>query len=332
MRALRKLRHGLIALVTLVAACASNPPHVWTQADRNRLQLSDELLDAVDAFSSRLEAVFIDAVLRKETPRRIALLAVVRNEATSNARAMVLGEDPGRDLVDLYVWSKVAVAGCRNKARLAPELFCDICDATYVSLETRATLLVRKWLQPARIARIDAAVDAFLKKHPDLNAAGLFRLIDLEDRTGIDLGADDGLQDDSMFASVNEATRALEATRITAQQMVWLVSRMPTAIGWEAQGQLDMALSSDEVTAALGNLDRLNARMESLSSAVGSLQSATGQLGEDLKGQGRLEGLVRRTLLLLGVVLLVVVAAATAGALLVVRRWREPRRQASARS
>jgi hypothetical protein len=329
---MRTLRQGLIVLLTLVAGCASNPSRVWTQADRNRLELSGELLDAVDAFSSRLEAAFLDAVLRKETPRRIAILAVVRNEATANARAMVLGEDPGRDLVDLYVWAKVALAGCRNKSRLAPELFCDICDATYVSLEARTSVLAGKWLQPARISRIDAAVDAFLKEHPNLNSAGLFRLIDLEDRTGIDLGADDSEEDEGMFASVNEATRAIEATRITAQQMVWLVSRMPTAIGWETQGQLDMALSSDEVTAALGNLERLNARMEALARSVDGLQSSTGELGEDLKGQGRLEGLVRRTLLLLGAVLLVVVAAATAGALLVVQRWRKPRRQASARS
>jgi len=181
-------------------------------------------------------------------------------------------------------------------------------------------------------------VASFLQKHPDMLSAGLFRLIDLEDRTGIDLGADDPVED-SMFASVTEATRELEATRITAQQMLWMLSRMPTSVGWEVQGQIDLTLTSDQVSGGLQSLDQLvqrleavQTRMDGLSKSLDGLGSATGSLAEDFSGKGRFEGIVRRTLLLLGAVLVAVVAAATAGALLVVRRWRAPRRETSARS
>lgn len=326
------------ATATFAVSCAAPPPKAQSDAQHNRLQLSSELLDVVDAFSSRLEQAYTRLAFASGPPRQLAILALVRNEATANARAMVLGDDPGRNLVDLYVWSRVAAEACRKRAAIRPDAFCDICESTYAVLVTRTDELARKWLPAEQIARIDTAVSTFLTGHPDLATAGLFRLIDLEDRTGIDLGADQP-EDDTMFASVTEASRQLEATRITAQQMVWLVSRLPTAAGWEAQAQIDMALTGDQVKAAQKSLDDLVQRMEeagrrldALSSSVGSLGEATGDLDADLGGGNSVESLVRRTLLLLGGVLLVVVAAATAGALLVVRRWREPRKPTSART
>lgn len=335
----RKLQVSVILLVAVVlASCAAPPSRVQSQAARNREQLLSELLDVVDAFSSRLDQAYLSEAVRNGSPRSLARLAVMRNGATANARAMVLGEDPGRGLVDLYIWSRVADAACRSRARIYPNEFTDICDGTYGVLVTRTSELAERWMPEDRRARIDAAVNGFLQKHPDLLSAGLFRLIDLEDRTGIDLGADDPVED-SMFASVTEATRELEATRITAQQMLWMLSRMPTSVGWEVQGQVDLTLTSDQVTGGLQSLDQLvqrleavQLRMDGLSKSVDGLGSATGSLAEDFSGQGRFEGLVRRTLLVLGGVLVVVVAAATAGALLVVRRWREPRRGKSPRA
>lgn len=341
-RTLRDVRtpQVIMALLTAVmtASCAAPPPRVQSEAARNREQLLSELLDVVDAFSSRLDQAYMSEAVRKDSPRNLARLAVMRNGATANARAMVLGEDPGRGLVDLYIWSRVADAACRSRIRLYPDDFDDICDNTYGVLVMRTSELAEKWMPHDRRARIDSAVNSFLQKHPDLLSAGLFRLIDLEDRTGIDLGADDPVED-SMFASVTEATRELEATRITAQQMLWMLSRMPTSVGWEVQGQIDLTLTSDQVTNGLQSLDQLvqrleavQSRMDVLSKSVDGLGSAVGSLAEDLSGKGRVEGIVRRTLLLLGAVLVAVVAAATVGAMLVVRRWRAPRREASARS
>lgn len=336
MRPLKIILTGV--LTVLAVSCASAPPHIQNDARRNRVQLSMELLDVVDAFSSRLEQQYAHQAVVGGPPRQMAITALIRNEATANARAMVLGDDSGRNLVDLYVWSRVAWEACRTRVRLHPEAFCDLCDATYGVLADRTATLARKWLPEAQVQRVESAVQTFLGGHPDMVTTGLFRLIDLEDRTGIDLGADDP-EDDSMFASVTEATRQLEATRITAQQMIWLLSRMPTAVGWEAQAQIDMALTSDQVNAAKKSLDDLVLRMEAagtrldaLSRSVQGLGDATGELGIDLEGGNRLESLIRRTLLLLGGVLLVIVVAATVGASMVVRRWREPRRGSSPRT
>jgi hypothetical protein len=324
-------RIRLLALVLALTACAPQQ-RLATPQQRTRAELSEDLLDLADLSISRFEAAYLRAVMRQEEPRKLAILAATRNEATMNVRAMVLGDNPGRNLVDLYVWSRLSVVACENRARLIPRLFSSICDETFAPLAHRIDALAQDWIEPERMKRIDAAIEAFLKRNPDIQTATLLRLVDLEDRRhteGITPGEYAVLQDadEGMFTPVNDATRELEQTRITGQQMLWLLSRMPTAAGWEIQAQAELALTGPEVTGALGDLRQGAGDLEQVQAKLADLSGSIGQLSDRVGGDGGVRGLIRESIVLGGIVTLGMIAAATIGALLVVHRAHRLRRR-----
>ncbi|MFM7808846.1 MAG: hypothetical protein ACKPEA_13125, partial [Planctomycetota bacterium] len=245
----------------------------------------------------------------------------VRNEVVANMRAIALGGDPGRDLVDMYVWSRMAPEVFQHVLQSRPGLVPDIRAEAYEPIKLRVRKLAEQWIQPARLARIDAAIDEFLPKHQDMDTAALFRMVDLKDRLDPNAQEMEALQtDDSMFSPVNEATRELERTRITAQQMLWMLARMPTAAGWEAQAQVDLALTSEE-------LQSVREHVAGLQTRVGDLSKSIDALGSDVGGDEGLRGVLRQALVTGGLIMFGLVIAGTAGALLVVRAMRAPRRR-----
>lgn len=316
-----------IALV----ACASQHATPMASFERTREELAQALLDLADLTISRFEAAYLDAAFANVEPRKLAVLAMTRNEVAMNVRAIALGDDPGRDLVDLYVWSRVSQVACRNRLKKAPEVFVDICEDTYGPVCERIQVLARKWIDSAKMARIDAAVDKFLSEHPDVVTATLLRLVDLDDRRntlGLSREELENLQDpDDMFAPVNEANRQIEQTRITGQQMVWLLARMPTAAGWEIKAQLDLAVSGPPLSDAFANLGRGSGELGRVPKSLGDLAATIETLSSRVGGSDGLRGVTRDAILLGGLIALAVIAAATIGALVVVHRMHHLRRR-----
>lgn len=317
----RSLHACALALLALMAAGCGAPQASTDAASRarDRLQLSAELLDLADYGASRFQAEYINRLVTGSSPRQVATLALIRNEAVANMRTMALGDSPGRDLIDMYVWARLARRVCEYRVRALPSLAPDICDATYGAIGRRVDELAARWMSPERIALLDEAVDAYSAKHPDLITASLFRMVDLKARAEAEEPAEELASDEGMFSPVSDAARQLEQTRITAQQMLWMLARMPTAAGWEIQGQVDFALSSSELTDARAQLAALQQGVGSLS---GSVQGLDGTLG----GDRGLRGVMSETLLMGGLVMLVLVISATLGALVVVSRLRSSRR------
>jgi len=316
-----------IALV----ACATQRATPMASSERTREELAQALLDLADLTISRFEAAYLEAAFEKAEPRKLAVLAKTRNEVAMNVRAIALGDDPGRDLVDLYAWSRIAQVACHNRVRRAPETFIDICGDTYGPICERIQALARKWIDPVKMARIDAAVDKFLSEHPEVVTATLVRLVDLDDRQntlGLSREELENLQDpDDMFAPVNEANRQIEQTRITGQQMVWLLARMPTAAGWEIQAQLDLAVSGPPLSDAFANLGRGSSELGRMPKSLGDLATTIETLSSRVGGSDGLRGVTRDAILLGGLIALAVIAAATIGALVVVHRVHHLRRR-----
>lgn len=306
----------LLALVP--AACSTSPSVAASARARDRMQLSAKLLDLADYGASRFQAVYIDGLVRKIPPRQLATLGLIRNEAVANMRLVALGEDPGRDLVDLYVWSRIARAVCQDRERRMPELTPPIYESTYGPIGRRVDTLAREWLTADRLKRIDEAIDAYLAAHPHMVTASLFRMVDLKERDEDDVEQASLAVDDGMFSPVSDAARELERTRITGQQMLWMLARMPTAAGWEAQAQISLALSSPEA-------EDLRGQLTALQGGVNALSASVQELGQEVSGERGLRDVMRQAMLTGGAVLLVLVIVGTAGALLVVRASRGKR-------
>jgi hypothetical protein len=319
-----------LASIALVA-CASQHAMPGANTERTREELAQALLDLADLTISRFEAAYLDAAFEGKDPRKLAVLAMTRNEVAMNVRAIALGDDPGRDLVDLHVWSRVAQVACRNRVHRAPATFLDNCEDTYGAVCERIQVLARKWIDSSKMARIDAAVDEFLSEHPDIVTATLLRLVDLEDRRntlGLSREELEDLHDpDDMFAPVNEANRQIERTRITGQQMVWLLSRMPTAAGWELKAQMDLAVSGPPLSDALANLGRGAGELGRVPKSLGDLATTIEALSSRVGGSDGLRGVTRDAILLGGLIALTVIVAATVGALVVVHRMHHLRRR-----
>ncbi len=309
----------VLGVVAALEGCASQPGVGAASAARDRLALSAELLDLADYGASRFQEVFVDCVVRKIEPRKLAVIAMIRNEAVANMRSIALGNEPGRDLVDFYVWSHVARQACANRVRLLPDLAPDTCGDTYEKIAQRVDAMAHRWISADRLQRIDTAVAAYLSRHPDVITAALFRMVDMKDRQGPGRPEEDLSSDEGMFSPVSEAARELEQTRITGQQMIWMLSRMPTAVGWEAQAQVDLALTSPE-------LERLRGRFETLHGSVDGLSVSVQSLDAGLGEKGGLRAVVREAILMGSAALLGLVVAGTACALLVVWAVRRPRR------
>lgn len=309
---------------------------------RDAVELSGRLLDTADYVATKFQEAYVAGFAAKIPGRQLAAIAVIRNEATANARALVLGPDPEGDLVDLYVWSRVAMRSCENRSTRIEEFKDFDCAGTYGAVAEHVRELAVAYLSPDRLARIDMAVEAFFGTHPDLLMASLFRLNDLADQTGTRVEVFKAGGDD-MFSSLNDTARQLQQTRLLGQQVLWLVSRTSTMVGWEAQTAIAITMESERVTSVDRSMSQIGPGLEShakaldaLARSVASQQRGLEEVSKSLLELGeRINGLamrvpepvsfrevVRESILLAGVVLLALVGVAAACAWFVLRHRR----------
>lgn len=332
-----------VGAMCCLAACAGDGMHdLQRSPKRDAVELSGRLLDTADYVAAKFQEAYAKGFAAKIPARQLAAIAVIRNEATANARALVLGPDPEGDLVDLYVWSRVALRSCENRSVRIDEFKGFDCAHTYGAVAQRVRELAVAYLSPDRLARIDLAVQEFSSSHPDLLTAGLFRLNDLADQTGTRIELFEAGGDD-MFSSLNDTARQLQQTRLLGQQVLWLVSRTSTMVGWEAQTAIAITMESDRVLgidhdlSAIGSgLQTHGKAMEGLSAGLASqdrglqaVSKALQELGERVDGLAKrlpepvaLRDVVRESILLAGAVLLALVGVAAVCAWFVLRHRR----------
>jgi hypothetical protein len=326
-----------------LAACAGGGMQdLQRTPKRDAVELSGRLLDTADYVASKFQEAYVAGFAAKIPGRQLAAIAVIRNEATANARALVLGPDPEGDLVDLYVWSRVALRSCENRSACIDEFKDFDCAHTHGAVAEHVRELAVAYLSPDRLARIDMAVDAFFGTHPDLLMAGLFRLDDLADQTGTRVEVFKAGGDD-MFSSLNDTARQLQQTRLLGQQVLWLVSRTSTLVGWEAQTAIAIMMESDRVLSVDQSLSRIGPGLDSHAKGVEALANNVAsqereldalskslvQLGERIDGLATrvpepvaVREVVRESILLAGFVLLALVGVAAACAWFVLRHRR----------
>jgi hypothetical protein len=321
----------VVAWCAVASGCASGPSQAERLALQQRLELSSELLDLADSIGAKFQASYVEAIAARVSPQQLAVSAMARSEGANNVAAIVLGPNPWGDLVDLYVWAHIAEAACRARVRLRPDLVIDNCDSTFGVILERVQDLARKRLDPDLLSRVDGAIGQYLTNHPDSVTAGLFRLQDLEDRTGLRIPASETMGGE--LGSISEAARQLEQTRLLGQQFLWLVSRLPTAIGWEAQGAVYLANAQETLVGVDRGLAEVSSGLAGTSQRLSDVADRMDRLGlgvrglhEGLTGSEGLRGIVRETLITGGLVMAALIVFGTFCALLVVRRLRAPRR------
>lgn len=219
--------------------------------------LSARLLDASDTASAAFDRIVNKALMESAPPRELYSYMLTRAEATANVRALALGADPAGALVDLYVFSKLASWACENRMRLHPEVAMTPCASTYGVLRDEIAQIAREYMTPEKLARVDGAIEAWIKAHPDRMVIGLIRLSDLAESSGTAPVVLEQVAP-SMFSPVTEAAQQLQEARLLGYQALWLASRLPMSVAWQLDATIYGAISSDPATKAISNVESLS--------------------------------------------------------------------------
>ncbi|MCX5640802.1 MAG: hypothetical protein NT059_08335 [Planctomycetota bacterium] len=269
----------------------------YTEQTRFRVQLTSELLDIADTAASLFQAEVIRARLNGRPEREIAYLELTRNNAAANYRSLALGQDAWGALVDLYVFSELSNAACEHRADARPDLATIDCDATYGEIHRRILAIASKpdHITAENRAILDAAVEAYKTKHPDLISAGMMRLEDLAEYSGTASAVFDAAEP-GMMSSITNAATELEQTRLLGAHVIWLASRLPTAAGWEAQATIDMAISDPGVQSGLERATLLSKQLDATSTTVATLSANASGLATDVRNLSASVGELRHEL------------------------------------
>lgn len=254
---LARILSGLVA-ATVAAGCTSAPQSSAEVAElRTSVQLSARLLDASDTTSAAFDRIVNKALMESAPPRELYSYMLTRAETTANVRALALGADPAGALVDLYVFSRLALWACENRVRLHPDIALAPCEPTYGVLRDEITQIAREYMTPEKVAKVDAAIDAWTKAHPDRMVIGLFRLSDLAESSGTAPLVLEQVAP-SMFSPVTEAAQQLQEARLLGYQALWLASRLPMSLAWQLDATIYGAISSDPAVKAISNVESLS--------------------------------------------------------------------------
>lgn len=291
MRASLRFPPGAAIAVCIAAGalhgCASAPRATLDESTvRTSVQLSARLLDATDTASAAFDRVVNRALMDGADPRTLASYMLTRAESTGNIRALALGADPAGALVDLYVYSNLAVWACENRVRAHPTLPLAPCAETFGVLQQDVAEIAREYMTPGKLATVDRAIDAWKSAHPQQLVVGLIRLSDLADSSGT---APVVLAQvaPSMFSPVTEAAQQLQEARLLGYQALWLASRLPMSVAWQLDATLYVALASEPATRAITNVESLSAELTEahqvfsrLADSNRALAANAGSLGE----------------------------------------------------
>jgi hypothetical protein len=286
-----------MAATTLVtslalARCTASPQPAAAESDlRTRLTLSARLLDASDTASAAFENQVTAALLARAPALQIYSYMLSRAEATANIRALALGPDPAGALVDLYVYADLALWACESRARANPTAPLVPCDPTFGVFRTQISAIARECMSADQITKVDAAIAAWKRDHEGQLVVGLMRLSDLVQSRGVgpvmlgDVAP-------SMFSPVTEAAQQLEEVRVLGYQALWLASRLPVSIGWQADAAAYGVMTSQPATATLDGVSALTGRLSESQRSIEALSSANVELGKRLEAvTGRLGAL-----------------------------------------
>ncbi len=310
------LRPVALALCALaLAACKATPPSDSSEAMRKRVQLAGSLLDVADIAQTRFQDQVVRAMMRDAPRSEVATKEMIRNNAVGNIRALALGQDPYGALLDVYVWCRLGEVSCHNRQRFRPDLHFE-CDHTYGEIRQRLEGIVAhgNLITPEERAKFDKIIDDYLAANPDIVNVGLFRISDLADFSGTRMTVLDAAPPD-MLSPVADAASELQQARLTAMQMVWLVSRLPNAAGWEAQTTVDLTLSSPEFTRLTASTEALGASLAAHNAAISGLEgglktlaTSVDSLDKEVSTLGAVRSMVRDALLVIGAILAIALA------------------------
>lgn len=291
----------LAGLGAVFASGCASPPTTGDQSDaefRDAVQLAAELLTIADIASS----AFTDRVAELRIEGASDLIAytaeTIRNNAVANYRAIALSPDPANGLVNMYIFSKLGIWGCENRILMHPDLFDEDCDGTYGLVQRRVEELARQWMTNEQLGDLDRRIDEFKDRYPHRMMIGSVRLEDLTRQIAQFEERTDEVAP-SLFSPVTEAAQQLEQVRLLGDRAIWLMSRLPEAVGWRASAFLMEVLSSDGFIALkdlasgisgrlqlvhenIATLDRsmddLGGKVEQGAATIGALQGAIGSL------------------------------------------------------
>jgi len=324
----------ILAAVTVctVSACNTQPNAADARADlRNRVQLSDRLLEIADDASSVTANTVTRAILNHDSPAHIASLERTRSGVLATVRSMALTPNPETGIVRLYVWSRLATWTCGNRVAAAPDMVVDICDEVFGMLAIRIDAVADTVLDAKTRAHLDTVVDHYKLAHPDLLTVELRRI---DDVTGPSDQAVLQASEPTMMSPVTDAARQLEHTRLLGNQLVWLISRMPSALGEQTEGTARVLLESDRVQQAFTHLEALASHTSATAHGLESVAHAQTLLAEHLQAldestkhtASATENIIRNTLIGIAAIAIGTVLASVAGAMFVIRRvQRTPR-------
>lgn len=239
---------------------------------RTSVQLSARLLDASDTASAAFDRIVNRALMDGADTRTLASFMLTRADAAGNIRTLALGADPAGALVDLYVYSNLALWACENRVRAHPELPLMPCPETFGILQGDVAEIAREYMTPEKLATVDRAIDAWKQSHPQQLVIGLIRLSDLSDSSGTAPVVLEQVAP-SMFSPVTEAAQQLQEARLLGYQALWLASRLPTSVSWQLDATLYVALASEPASKALTSV-------ESLSSVLSEAHQVFGKLAQ----------------------------------------------------
>jgi hypothetical protein len=276
----------------MLAGCTGAPQSTANIAEiRSSVQLSARLLDASDTASAAFDRVVNHALMEGAPPRELYSYMLTRAEATANVRALALGADPAGALVDLYVFSQLALWTCENRARLHPEIALTPCESTYGVLKDEVAQIAREYMTPEKLARVDGAIAAWIKTHPDRMVTGLIRLSDLAESSGTAPVVLEQVAP-SMFSPVTEAAQQLQEARLLGYQALWLASRLPMSLAWQLDATIYGAMSSDPAVQAISSVKSLSHGIAEAHQAFGTLAASNAALSAQAGALGeRVEAL-----------------------------------------
>lgn len=261
-----------------------------TQNLRNAVELSARLLDIADFTTSVFDQELMRAYYDGVPEDQYSALLRARNGPVSTVRALALTSDPGESLVDLYVYVRLARWACENRIAARTDILQLHCEHTFGRVQERIDAVANELLDAKQRADIDGLIETYKKEHPGQLTIGLMRLTELADFSGSRARVLDAASPD-MLSPVTDAARQLEQARLLGGQLVWLFSRMPGAIGWEASSALRGTIESPQAKALLDRTQRMgeglaSAReaMDTLGNRVDALAASTSDLSTGISG------------------------------------------------
>ena len=266
---------GFALACTLASGCVNMapPPPENKQDLRNRVVLSRELLEIADHADTVMAEQVSQVLLQHADPLKVATMTLVRSGAVASIRSLALCADPEEGLIRLYVWAHLGEWACENRVRSNPEMMMDNCAETYGRIRLRVDSLAGRALSAERRHHLDDIIERYRKEHPGQNVVGLMRIDEFAPPGSADAGILENAAD-SMLSPVTDAARQLEQTRLLGDRLAWLLSRLPGAIGNEADGTTRMLMESDRVRQAMANAEKAIDGMGRTAQAMHDLSEA----------------------------------------------------------